>query len=205
MPLWKKVFAFFIIIISSLTCSIYILGQPPEYETFYSSYGAYYNGKIGTCLTRLYSFGSKFKNSNLPYYIRYHEIRTGRLKDFLAKRNSLLAEEPYFSAILGTAKKYNLNPLILFAITGQEQNFVPKSEKYASKIANNPFNVFHSWKEYNTNIKDSSEIAARTIINLSENRPDTTDPFLWIGKKYAEDTHWGYGVRDIFKELEQEK
>lgn len=144
---------------------------------------------------------NKYPNSNLPEYIRYKTINEDKLKKFLDNHNSLLAKEPYFSTILSAAKEFNLNPVVLFSITGQEQNFVPKDTKDALKIANNPFNVYHSWKEYNTDIKDSSSIAARTLIDLSKNIPKDADPFLWIGKEYAEDRAWGNGVKSIFKEL----
>lgn len=140
-------------------------------------------------------------NIHMPVYMRYKKINEEKLKNFLVKRNSLLAKEPYFSTILSVSKEFNLNPIVLFSVAGQEQSFVPKDNPYASKIANNPYNVFHSWEEYNTNIKDSTSIAARTLINLSKNTPEDTDPFLWIGKKYAEDSKWGSGVRSIFEEL----
>ena len=39
------------------------------------------------------------------------------------------------------------------------------------KIANNPFNVYHSWQEFNTTIDDSARIAGNTIIRLSFERP----------------------------------
>lgn len=171
-----------------------------------SSSPVYYAEKAGIYINNLYDFkdaNNKYPNINLPYYMRYKEIRKSKLKIFLKNRNSILVKEPYFSTMLDTARKYNLNPLLLFAISGQEQNFVPQNEKYAIKIANNPFNVFHSWQEYNTNIIDSSEIAARTIINLSKDMPKNANPFLWIGKRYAEDKNWGYGVENIFKELEK--
>ncbi len=145
----------------------------------------------------------KFPNSHLPEYMKYKSIDENKLKSFLVSRKSLLQKEPYFSTILSTAKQFNLNPIILFAITGQEQNFVPDDIDNANKIANNPFNVFHSWQEYNTNIDDSSKIAARTVINLSKELPKDEDPFLWIGKKYAEDKAWGKGVKSIFKNLNE--
>lgn len=147
------------------------------------------------------STSGKYPNTHLPKYMRYTSINQQKLKTFLDKHNSLLSKEPYFSTILSVSEEFNLNPIVLFSITGQEQSFVPKDNTYASKIANNPFNVFHSWKEYNTDIKDSSRIAARTVINLAENLPENEDPFLWIGKKYAEDKNWGNGVRSVFKEL----
>lgn len=144
---------------------------------------------------------SKFPNLHLPVYMRYRSINKTKLKNFLDKRNSLLASEPYFSTIINTSKEFNLNPVLLFAITGQEQNFVPKTDPTASKIANNPFNVYHSWQEYNTNIKDSSQIASRTVINLAKGMPKNSNPFLWIGRQYAEDKNWGNGIESIFNEL----
>ncbi len=150
-----------------------------------------------------YNTTSKFSNTHLPEYMRYKKINEVKLKSFLVNHKSLLAKEPYFSTVLSVAKEFNLNPLVFFAITGQEQNFVPESAKDSSKIANNPFNVFHSWQEYNTDIKDSSKIAARTVINLSKDMPKDSDPFLWIGKNYAEDPNWGKGVEAIFKDLNE--
>lgn len=144
-----------------------------------------------------------YPNSHLPEYMRYRTINEEKLKSFLDKHNSILSKEPYFSTIFSVAKEFNLNPIVLFSITGQEQSFVPKNIHNAAKIANNPFNVYHSWEEYNTNIKDTSSIAARTVINLSKDMPKNADPFLWIGKDYAEDKEWGKGVEAIFKELSE--
>ncbi|WP_368488276.1 hypothetical protein [Clostridium sp. BJN0013] len=149
----------------------------------------------------LEDYSKKHPNKYLPEYLKYQKVDTRKLKIFLSSRNSLLCKEPYFSTIMTTAKEFNLNPILLFAITGQEQNFIPINTTYAYKVANNPFNVYHSWQEYNTNISDSSKIAANTIINLSENRPEENNPFIWIGKKYAEDTNWGNGVQSIFEEI----
>ncbi|MCH3963049.1 MAG: hypothetical protein LKE46_02140 [Clostridium sp.] len=196
---WKKAATAAVIVFSMILYTVYVNGQvlPKSSPADDLTFPMYY-------IEKLYTYSNdKYPNANLPYYIKYRPIRTSKLKAFLANRNSILVKEPYFSTILNTAKEYNLNPILLFAITGQEQNFVPQSEKYASKIANNPFNVFHSWQEYNTNISDSSKIAARTIINLSKDMPKNTDPFLWIGRKYAEDKNWGQGVRSIFKEIEK--
>lgn len=142
--------------------------------------------------------------NELPSYLQYTSINQEKLRKYLKKRNSLLADEPYFSTIIKTASKFNIHPLLLFAITGQEQGFVPKDNEKAKKIANNPYNVFHSWKEYNTNIQDSTEIAARTVVNLSKDRPEDADPFQWINRKYAEDKKWWKGVKKIFEHLQKE-
>ena len=141
-----------------------------------------------------------------PYlqdYFNYKTIDEGKLLEFLNARNSVLAEEPYFSAIIRASNEFNLNPHILFAITGQEQSFVPKDNVNAQMIANNPFNVFHSWQEYNTDIYDSSRIAARTVINLAKDKPMNVDIFDWINSKYAADKNWGKGVKEIFGMLSE--
>lgn len=145
----------------------------------------------------------KIVNPNVPSYFNYKDVNKNSLKRYLHNKNSLLGEEPYFSTLIEVAKDFNLNPLVLFAITGQEQAFVPANDKDAKKIVNNPFNVFHSWQEYNTNLKDAAEIASRTVINLCKNRPNTEEPFHWINRKYAEDPKWGEGVLKLYNELER--
>ena len=141
-------------------------------------------------------------NAHLPTYLMYKNVNVTNLKEFLKSKDSLLVEEPYFSAILSVCKDFNLNPLVMFAITGQEQSFVPKSNENAYEIANNPFNVFSSWKKYNTSIQDATNIAARTIVNLCKNKPANIDAFTWINRKYSEDQNWSKAVRSIFKQLE---
>lgn len=138
----------------------------------------------------------------MPRALRFREIDTATIKAYLAGRDSMLAEEPYFGAILESARVHDVNPLLLFAITGQEQGFVPKSGKYAKEIANNPFNVYNSWKKYNTDIRDSADIAARTVSRRGAVRPEGHDPFDWLNKRYAEHELWGEGVRSIFRKLE---
>lgn len=145
---------------------------------------------------------SKSFQSNLPSYFKYKKIKLKKLKKYLSSRDSLLATEPYFSTMLKVSKEYNLNPLVLFAITGQEQSFVPANTPNAKKIANNPFNVYHSWQEYNTNLQDAAEIASRTVINLCKDRPNDKEAFHWINRKYAEDKKWGDGVEKIYEALE---
>ncbi|MHB9143042.1 MAG: hypothetical protein ACYC25_14320 [Paludibacter sp.] len=136
--------------------------------------------------------------------LQYRQIDKNSLLQYLSKRESLLCEEPYFSSIIQASQEYDLNPLVLFAIAGQEQAYVPKNEKDAKLIANNPFNVFGSWQKYNTDILDSSRIAANFIVTLSENRPSSIDPLVWINTKYAEDKTWNVGVRKLLEELDKE-
>ena len=143
-------------------------------------------------------------DNGLPEELKYIEIDKNLLSGWLKSKNSILAEEPYLTTIIETAKQYDINPLFMIAITGQEQGFVPKSQENALKIANNPFNVYESWIGYNTTIDDSSKIAAQTIINLSKGRPKEVHVIQWINEKYAEDKNWWVGVDKIFSQLQQE-
>ncbi|MTI48755.1 MAG: hypothetical protein FH761_12995 [Firmicutes bacterium] len=140
---------------------------------------------------------------HIPDELRYKVIDREKLKKYLKSRNSILYQEPYFSSLIDTAEEFGLNPNVLFAITGQEQSFVPIDHEHAEEIANNPFNVFGSWVKYNTNIKDSSEIAARTICNLLKNKPNDVNSFKWINRKYAEDKRWWWGVNQLYEQLEE--
>lgn len=136
--------------------------------------------------------------------LKYEKVDEGKLKKWLDKKNSKLAEEPYFTAILQTSKKYDIHPLLMFAIVGQEQSFVPKTGAAAAKIANNPFNVYGSWEVYNTNIYDSSSLAADTIIKSSRNRPVYMNSIRWINRKYAEDPNWWNGVSKLFAQMKKD-
>jgi hypothetical protein len=141
------------------------------------------------------------RDVGMPERLKYEEIDVEALKKFLKSRNSLLADAPYFKAIVDSARKYDVNPLLLFAITGQEQGFVPRTGKNAKLIANNPFNVGHSWMEYNTTIGKSASIAAEFIAQMGLDRPEGHEPFEWFNQLYAEDDNWANGVRAIFEQL----
>ncbi|MEG0352875.1 MAG: hypothetical protein RSD26_03655 [Cellulosilyticaceae bacterium] len=141
-------------------------------------------------------------DNHLQNHLQYKEINEETLSDYLTGRGSLLVEEPYFNSIIDIARDFNINPLLMFAITGQEQGFVPKSNPQAESIVNNPFNVFGSWQDFNTDIKDTSSIAARTILNLSKGCPEDEDPIKWLNKQYAEDPNWHVGVSQILNQLE---
>lgn len=140
----------------------------------------------------------------VPMELRYVPVDTKRLQKYLRGKNSILAEEPYMSAIIKASKQYNIHPLLLFAITGQEQGFVPKNHKEVEEIANNPFNVFGSWESYNTTIESSAAIAAKTVSNISNRRPIDSHPIQWLNKTYAEDPNWWKGVTWFFNQMLQE-
>lgn len=140
----------------------------------------------------------------IPAELRYVDIDKKRLRTFLQAKNSMLADDPYLTAIIKSGEQYDVHPLLLFAITGQEQGFVPKSHKEAQKIANNPFNVFGSWESYNTSIEASSGIAAKTVRNISNRRPGASHPIQWLNQTYAEDPDWWVGVTWFFNTMLQE-
>ncbi|SDK91830.1 glucosaminidase domain-containing protein [Natronincola ferrireducens] len=142
-------------------------------------------------------------NRNFPHYFFYRDIDEGNLKGYLKKRNSLLMDEPYFTYIVSTAKAFDLNPLLLFAIAGHEQAFIPKDHPNSDVMINNPFNVFGSWQAYNTTLEETAAITARTIYNSLGDLPPHVDPFYWLNRRYAEDPNWWQGVRAIFSMLER--
>lgn len=139
----------------------------------------------------------------LQSHLQYKPINEDALKAWLTDRKSTLATEPYFSTIMETAKSYNINPLLFFAITGQEQNFVPSTHEKAKKMANNPFNLYGSWQDFNTSIQEATEIVARTVIHLGKDCPEGEDQIQWINRQYAEDPDWYIGVNYFLNELEK--
>lgn len=141
------------------------------------------------------------EGSHLASKLKYKQINEEQLLDYLTERNSLLADTYYIETFIQVAKDYNVNPLLLVAITGQEQNFVPKDTAFSKEKLNNPFNVLESWQIYNTNFEDACKIAARTILTSSQERPEDYDPIQWINKTYAEDSNWHKGVQYFFDEL----
>lgn len=146
---------------------------------------------------------------NLHPSLRYKEIDKEALITWLDRNNSMLAEEEHFNTIVEVAEVYGVNPLLLFAITGQEQAFVPKDHPDASKIINNPFNVYVSWQAFNSDLEEAAQIASRTIHTMSEGLPEGEDPIQWINYGgstetigYAEDRNWHVGVTTFLEALE---
>ncbi len=139
----------------------------------------------------------------LPQELLWTDFDREKLRSFLNSRNSILASDRYLDSIIDICRKKNVNVLLMLAITGQEQSYVPKNRPNAEKIANNPFNVYHSWYEYNTNIEDSTSIACNTVINLSKNRPEAIHPIQWINRKYAGDKRWWIGVSNCFDQIKK--
>jgi len=136
---------------------------------------------------------TKFEYESFDYFkIKYYISIT---------RDGLIGDSNHFNQIIHKAYINNIDPLLLFAIIGQEQSFVPNSEIEQAKIINNPYNVFHSWQAYNTNLRDSTQIAINTIKNRLASKPYGISPFQWLGQTYAEDIAWPVGVESIYEQL----
>lgn len=141
-------------------------------------------------------------SAGYPSYLSFEPVNKERLQGYLKRKNSLLADEPYFSTIIEICAVEDVHPALLFAITGQEQGFVKRGSENAALIVNNPFNVYHSWVEYNTDLKDSAKIAAKTIRASLKERPKGENAFKWLNKTYAEDDNWWKGTENIFMSIE---
>jgi hypothetical protein len=131
-------------------------------------------------------------------------------------------------AIIDAAKQFNLNPLLLLAITGQEQDF-DSINAYGGNVSGNladlkmieanPFNLYGYWSVYHPGVNPdgsgtpdlahSAIIAARTVAShLTVPPPAGMDAILYINSTsnptheiYAQDVNWGYGVKTFFWKL----
>ncbi len=138
--------------------------------------------------------------------LRYHNISPQALYDFVRSHNSTFTLGD-IETICQAAQKYDVNPALLIAITGQEQAFVPPGPD-AARIRNNPFNVFYSWRVYNTNLSDAANIAANTLRHkLSVLPPSGENAILWINDPlnpwgiYATNPNWAIGVVAFFHDI----
>lgn len=120
---------------------------------------------------------------------------------WLEERHSILATGDYLKTLDNIAKVWNVDLLLLVAITGQEQNFVPTSHPNAKDIAANPFNVFGSWQVYNTRFEDAAAVATRTVAKLRTNCPENFNPYRWLNRRYAQDPLWWRGVQHFHLQL----
>ncbi len=141
----------------------------------------------------------------LPGELAFKQVDAAAVSAWLANRKSMLANQVDVFERVG--RKYNVNPLLLVAITGQEQSFVPEGSSV--KMLGNPFNVYGSWVDYSPGLEKSAEIAAKTINKLSLNRPPEVHPLQWINSPsnprgmYATDRTWWVGVSKFLRELER--
>lgn len=138
----------------------------------------------------------------IPEEYYYSKLNYNAIFTFLKERNSKLTEKDYISTIDEYAESYDINPLLLIAIIGQEQGYVPKEHADADEIINNPYNVYNSWVDYNSTFEDATIICLNTIANAMESYDSDEDFVDWLNMKYAEDENWSKGVKQIFTMLQ---
>ncbi|MCL6448196.1 MAG: lytic transglycosylase domain-containing protein [Armatimonadetes bacterium] len=149
----------------------------------------------------------------IPEEIQYRDITPyiPQLVSWLAARNSAMASEEYLQIINRAGQRWNVDPLLLLAIAGQEQSFVPKRGRDWPLIMNNPWNVFHSWMEWQGGFEASANWAANTVARLSKDYPGGVSIICWIngfgpdGTRsnprwgYAGDPRWWIGVSRFYE------
>ncbi|WP_067928379.1 murein hydrolase activator EnvC family protein [Alicyclobacillus shizuokensis] len=142
----------------------------------------------------------------VPKNLRYQNLPIDKLYAYVRQQGSTFTRSD-IATICAAARRYDVNPALLIAITGQEQAFVPPGPD-ADLIRNNPFNVFYSWQVYNTTLTDAANIAADTVRHkLSVPPPKGEDAILWINDPrnpwgiYATDPHWAFGVKRFFNDI----
>ncbi|MCH4888794.1 hypothetical protein EZV73_14460 [Acidaminobacter sp. JC074] len=137
----------------------------------------------------------------IPDEYFYKDMNLKAVYEYLNEKNSKLVEDDYLTTITRLSKKHYVNPYLLIAIIGQEQSYVPKDHEYADEIINNPYNVFGSWQDYNTNFEDATQICLNTIDTALRNRPEDVDLIEFLNNKYSEDENWYIGVKTIYASL----
>lgn len=147
--------------------------------------------------------------------LRYQPVSAQSLYDFVHAQGSIFTLSD-IETIIAAAKSDDVSPVLMVAITGQEQSFVPVDTSDAPEIELNPFNVEGpgqtgpgSWMTYHVSLADSAQIAANTLANkLSVPPPSGENPIAWINDPenpygiYATDPHWASGVAEIYQEIE---
>jgi len=136
-----------------------------------------------------------------PTY-EYRALNYIKIYDYLHKtKDSKLTTANYLSTIDDMAASYNTDPLLLIAIIGHEQNFVPNNHPDAEEMINNPYNVFGSWLSFNTNFEEATRVCLNTIQTARDSLPKDTDLIHHLNFTYAEDREWYKGVRLIYDRL----
>ncbi|MHB8156836.1 MAG: M23 family metallopeptidase, partial [Desulfocucumaceae bacterium] len=150
------------------------------------------------------------KSVILPGELLFKDIDVQRAINWINSylhKDSLIATPENINVLIDVGRQFNINPLLLIAIIGQEQSFVPAGS--SSKILGNPFNVYGSWESYSPGLETSAKVAARTIVSLSKGRPEGTHPIHWLNSvdnpngMYATDPTWWRGVTWFLDSLQK--
>lgn len=146
-------------------------------------------------------YGAALVQLEKPTYLRYQNISIEKLKTYLDRKSSMLLTKDYLDQLMSYSYEKDLNPLLLIAIIGQEQNYVPSQHKFAPRMIENPFNIYGSWETHPVGFTASMKEACYTINTALVSRTMYVDPFAVINTRYAEDPRWYLGVKVIFRDL----
>lgn len=139
--------------------------------------------------------------------LNFQPVSASTIVAFYTAHGSQLANDRTANAILRAARRHDVDPAVLVAVTGQEQAYAPLGQD--PRIARNPFNVYGCWCKTSIPIEESAEVAAGTIAHRLLCLPRKgSNLIVWVNsyanpcvKKegvYAEDRHWGVGVALIY-------
>lgn len=148
--------------------------------------------------------------------LRYRPVSAQKLYDYVQNYDKTYFGTPSafsvsdMETICHAAEIYDVNPVVLVSITGQEESFDPEAWSAWPAIHKNPFNVYYSWmwtNEYRPQwtLTDTAAIAANTVRHkLSTPPPNGEDPFQWMNDPknpwglYATDRNWAAGVERFY-------
>ncbi len=156
-----------------------------------------------------------------PRELQYQPVNASVIIAYLRQFDSALANQTDVNTIINAAQAHGINPLLLIAITGQEQTFddeLMDNPTDVYLIEQNPFNVDGSWRYTNCNLAQSADICANFLAErLSQAPPAGENAVEWIndpnnknGGLYASEPDgsptpgWWEGVNCFFQELNSE-
>ena len=153
-----------------------------------------------------------------PAALEYQAVNPGVIIGYLEDYDSALANTTDVKIIDQAAQAHGVNPLLLFAVTGQEQEFDDEDNDTpadVAAIADNPFNVDGSWQNTGFTLQQSADACANFLAGrLSQAPPEGENAVEWIndpanpnGGLYASEPDgsptpgWWEGVNCFFQEM----
>lgn len=139
--------------------------------------------------------------------LTYQPVSAQLLYDYVHQRDSMFSLQN-MDVMIQAAQVYDVSPVLLLAITGQEESFDPVRWPAAREILKNPWNVYYSWQVYHVSFRNAAYVAAATLHRkLMYSPPTGENPIAWINDPnnpdgiYAQDRNWAYGVDDIYHSI----
>lgn|GEM_PF-2714925 len=173
----------------------------------------------GTPANSVAALGGTFYASSAS--LQYQAVNPNMLISWLSAgpHDSALANMTDAETIISAAQAHNVNPLLLFAVTGAEQDFDDvryDSPGDVAAIAENPFNVGGSWQNGGYTLAESADACANFLAErLSAPPPDGESAIEWIndpanpnGGLYASENgqptpNWWENVSGFFEQMSQ--